>query len=58
MNFIYQHLEIMVAIAGGAFVFSMLFLKSSKSSSNDLTPLYIKYKKHTDNINKSSKSIF
>lgn len=58
MDFLYNNLEMVVAIVGGVSIFGVLFFSKSKGTGNDLTYLYIKHKKHTDNINKSTKSIF
>lgn len=58
MNFLIDNLEIIVAVVGGLSIGGIMFITKSKSGENDLTQIYIKYKKHTDNINKSSKTIF
>lgn len=58
MKFIIENLEIIVAVVGGLSIGGIMFVTKSKNGDNDLTPLYIKYKKHNDYINKSSKTIF
>lgn len=57
-KFIIDNLELIVAISGGISVGLIMLIKNSSSNENDLTPLYIKYKRYNDNINKSTKSIF
>lgn len=58
MNFLIDNLEIIVAVVGGLSIGGIMLGTKHKGSMNDLTPIYIKHKKHTDNINKSSKTIF
>lgn len=58
MDFLIDNLEIIVTIAGGVTIAGIMYLKNTGSGENDLTQIYIRYKKHTDNINKSSKSMF
>lgn len=58
MDFIIDNLEIIVAVVGGISIGGIMLITKSKSGENDLTPLYIKYKKHNDYINKSTKTIF
>lgn len=58
MEFLMNNLEIIVGIVGGLSMGGIMYATKSKSSENDLTQIYIKHKKHTDNINKSSKTIF
>lgn len=58
MNFLINNLEIIVAAVGGLSIGGIMFITKNKSGENDLTQIYVKYKKHTDNINKSSKTIF
>lgn len=58
MEFIMDNLEIVVAIVGGLSFGGVMFVSKYKSNENDLTQLYIKHKKHSDNINKSAKSTF
>lgn len=58
MEFLYNNLEVIVAIVGGFSIGGIVLMTKSKSGENDLTHLYIKYKKHTDNINKSAKTLF
>lgn len=53
-----NNLEIITALAGGVTIGGIMFFSKSKGNENDLTQLYMKHKKHTDNINKSSKTIF
>ncbi len=57
MDFIIEHLEIIVGIVGGVAFGGIMLATNSKGGENDLTHLYIKYKKHSDNINKSSKTV-
>ena len=57
MEFIYDNLEIIVAVVGGLSMGGVMFISKGKSRDNDLTQIYIKHKKHTENINKSSKSV-
>lgn len=58
MEFIIKNLEIITAVAGGLCTGGVIFLTKNKTRANDLTQLYIKHKKHNDNISKSSKTIF
>lgn len=58
MDFVIENLEIVVGAIGGISIAGIMFLTKTKGGENDLTQLYIKYKKHSDNINKSSKTIF
>lgn len=58
MSFLMNNLEIITALAGGVTIGGIMFFSKSKGNENDLTQLYMKHKKHTDNINKSSKTIF
>lgn len=57
MEFVIDNLEIIVAAVGGISFGGIMLLTKSKSGENDLTQLYIKYKKHSDNVNKSAKTI-
>lgn len=58
MGFLIANLEIIVAPIGGLFIGGIMFFVKSKNGENDLTQLYIKYKKHSDRVNKSTKTIF
>lgn len=58
MEFILDNLEIIVAVVGGLSIGAYMLTRKSGSRENDLTPLYIKYKRHSDSISKSTKSIF
>lgn len=53
---LFDNLELIVAGSGGLAVIIYMLKKRNKDVSNDLTRLYIKYKRHTDKINKSAKS--
>lgn len=55
--FMIDNLETVVAVTGGIGVALFIFIGKSGSGENDLTPLYIKYKRHQDNLNRSTKSI-
>ena len=57
MEFLYNNLEIIVAVVGGLSMGGIMFVTKSKGGENDLTQFYIKYKRHTESINKSSKSV-
>lgn len=58
LKFILDNLEIIIASAGGIGAIYLFFKRNPHKMSNDLTPMYIKYKKHTDSINKATKSVF
>lgn len=58
MEFVVDNLEVIVMIVGGAFFGSIMFITKAKSGENDLTQTYIKHKKYSDGINKSSKTMF
>lgn len=58
MDFIVNNLEIIVAVVGGLSIGGILFTHKTKGGENDLTRFYIKYKRHSDSISKSSKTIF
>lgn len=58
VDFIINNLELIVAVVGGLSIGGVLFTHKTKSGENDLTRFYIKYKRHSDSISKSSKTIF
>lgn len=58
MEFLMNNLEIIVGVVGGLSIGGIMFITKSKGGENDLTHIYIKYKKHSDNINKSAKTMF
>lgn len=58
MEFLIDNLEIIVGIVGGLSFGSIMLVTKSKSGENDLTQTYIKYKKYSDNVNKSAKTTF
>lgn len=57
LAFFINNLEITVAILGGLSIGGFMFLKKNGTNENDLTPLYIKYKRYNERINKATKSI-
>lgn len=58
MEFIMKNLEMIAGVVGGISIAGIMFISKSKGGENDLTQIYVKYKKHSDNINKSAKTIF
>lgn len=58
VEFIMENLELIMGLGGGLFIGGILFITKTKSVENDLTQIYVRHKKHTENINKSSKTMF
>lgn len=58
MEWVLKNLELIVAGCGGLGIAAYLTLRKKHIRDNDLTQLYIKHKKHTENVNKSAKGIF
>ncbi len=57
-NFLFNNLETVVAVGGGAGALLFIFGRKPRNPSNDLTQRYIKYKKQMDGINNTTKSVF
>jgi len=57
MDFLINNLELITVTAGGITIGGIIFFSKHKRVENDLTQIYVKYKKHSDNINKSAKTI-
>jgi len=58
MAFLIANLEIIAGVIGGFTIGGIAFVSKFKNGENDLTQIYVKHKKHNDNINKSTKTFF
>ncbi len=58
LTFLLDNLEMTVAAVGGIGVVFFITKKKPRNTSNDLTQLYIKYKRHSDSISKTTKTLF
>ena len=59
-KFLFDNLEVIIGAVGGIGIAVYMVLGKNKhtNNENDLSHLYVRYKKHTDNISKSAKGMF